>query len=197
MTAAAPIKGPYSPTEKVTDMATPAHENSDTRILVAAGSKHGGTTEIANRIGDTLRDRGFDTTVAESGQVRSVQGFDVVVLGSAVYAGHWMATAKDMADVVAEAEPMPAVWLFSSGPVGDPPKPDVDPADVVDITRSTGARGHELFAGKLDRSKLNFGERAITAALRAPEGDFRDWAAIDRWAGRIAESRGSESPRAV
>jgi menaquinone-dependent protoporphyrinogen oxidase len=39
----------------------------------------------------------------------------------------------------------------------------------------TAARDHLLFAGRIDRKKLNFGERAIVGALKAPEGDFRDW----------------------
>ena len=38
----------------------------------------------------------------------------------------------------------------------------------------------------LDMSVLGFAERAIVKAVRAPEGDFRDWSAIDRWAADIA-----------
>jgi menaquinone-dependent protoporphyrinogen oxidase len=49
-----------------------------------------------------------------------------------------------------------------------------------------GARGHRLFAGKLDRSKLGFAEKAIVAALRVPYGDFRDWTQIKQWALEIA-----------
>jgi menaquinone-dependent protoporphyrinogen oxidase len=67
------------------------------------------------------------------------------------------------------------VWLFSSGPIGDPPQPEEDPVDVASIMEKTAARDHLLFAGKIDRKKLNFGERAIVSALKAPEGDFRDW----------------------
>jgi menaquinone-dependent protoporphyrinogen oxidase len=35
---------------------------------------------------------------------------------------------------------------------------------------------------------LGFGERAIAVAFRAPEGDFRDWPAIEAWAAAIADS---------
>ncbi len=51
---------------------------------------------------------------------------------------------------------------------------------------TTGAREHQIFSGKIDRSKLSFGEKAIMIAVKAPEGDFRDWDAIDSWARRIA-----------
>jgi menaquinone-dependent protoporphyrinogen oxidase len=40
----------------------------------------------------------------------------------------------------------------------------------------------------IDRSPLGFGERAVVRAVRAAEGDYRDWAAIDAWAQEIASS---------
>jgi menaquinone-dependent protoporphyrinogen oxidase len=78
------------------------------------------------------------------------------------------------------------VWLFSSGPVGDPPKPEEDPVDVAELVAASGAREHRVFAGTLVRRQLSFPERAIVSALRVPEGDFRDWAEITRWAAEIA-----------
>jgi hypothetical protein len=41
--------------------------------------------------------------------------------------------------------------------------------------QATKARGHRVFAGKLVKKQLSFPDRAIAAALRVPEGDFRDW----------------------
>ena len=58
---------------------------------------------------------------------------------------------------------------------------------MAGVMAATGARGHAVFAGKLVRSQLRFGDRAIAAALRAPDGDFRDWDAIRAWAASIAE----------
>jgi len=57
---------------------------------------------------------------------------------------------------------------------------------------ATKARGHRLFAGKIDKGKLGFGERALLLALRVPEGDFRDWAEIAAWATMIAGAIGGE-----
>ena len=58
--------------------------------------------------------------------------------------------------------------------------------DVRHLVDSVAARDHHLFSGRLDMSVLGFAERAIVKAVRAPEGDFRDWSAIDRWAADIA-----------
>ena len=87
------------------------------------------------------------------------------------------------------------LWLFSSGPIGDPPKPQEDPVDTSSLMDLAGARNHRVFAGKLDRRALNFGEKAIAIALRAPEGDFRDWDEIRGWAAGIA--RALEAMKAV
>jgi menaquinone-dependent protoporphyrinogen oxidase len=88
------------------------------------------------------------------------------------------------------------VWLFSSGPVGDPPKPDEGPVDVAGIVAATAAREHRIFAGRMRRHDLGFAEKAMVVALRVPDGDYRDWAGIEAWATKIAEalSAGPQAP---
>jgi menaquinone-dependent protoporphyrinogen IX oxidase len=66
------------------------------KVLVTAASKHGATGEIAQAIGDALRDQGLDATVLESEHVDAVDAYDAVVLGSAVYAGHWLKPARKL-----------------------------------------------------------------------------------------------------
>jgi len=46
-----------------------------------------------------------------------------VVLGSAVYLGQWMKPARELAERSAGAIASRPVWLFSSGPIGEPAKP--------------------------------------------------------------------------
>lgn len=157
-------------------------------VLVSAASKHGATSGIADRIGTTLRNRGFAVTVEPPDKVGSLDTYGAVVLGSAVYAGHWMKEAKGLATRIAESNPAPRVWLFSSGPLGDPPKPDEEPVDVAKIFEMVDPINHRLFAGKIDRSELGFGERAIMLAVRAADGDFRDWEEIAGWANEIADA---------
>jgi menaquinone-dependent protoporphyrinogen oxidase len=163
------------------------------RVLVSAASKYGATAEIARAIGDVLQESGLEATVTRPEDVASVEGYDAVILGSAVYAGRWMGAAKDLVDRLGEDLANRLVWLFSSGPVGDPPKPDEDPVDAKDMIECTGAREHRVFAGKLIKKQLSFPERAIVMALRAPEGDFRDWDAIREWALVVGKALSRES----
>jgi menaquinone-dependent protoporphyrinogen oxidase len=103
-----------------------------------------------------------------------------------VYAGHWLEPVKKLIEREASTLASKPVWLFSSGPIGDPPKPDEEPADVAHVRDATQALDHRIFAGKLDRQHLGLGEKAILAMLRAPEGDFRAWDDIRTWASSIA-----------
>ncbi len=157
-------------------------------VLVSAASKHGSTAEIATAVARVLQERGLAVDVRPVENVTLVDGYEAVVLGSAVYAGHWMESARRLAEVQAGALASRPVWLFSSGPVGDPPKPEENPVDVSALLEQTGARDHRVFAGKIDKHGLGLAEKAIVLALRAPAGDFRDWAAIEEWAGTIADT---------
>jgi menaquinone-dependent protoporphyrinogen oxidase len=55
--------------------------------------------------------------------------------------------------------------------------------------KATKAREHRVFAGKLVKKQLSFPDRAIAAALRVPEGDFRDWDHIRAWAAEVAQAQ--------
>ena len=157
------------------------------RLLILAGSKHGATLEVAETIGNRLTERGFEVEVSEvTDDHDPLAGFDGVIVGSAVYAGHWFKAAKRWVVTHREALAQRPTWLFSVGPLGDPPEPQEDPVDVADLITAVAARDHHVFAGALDKNELNMIERAAVRAVKAPYGDFRDWDEIDAWADTIA-----------
>ena len=127
-----------------------------------------------------------DAVVVPPEQVESVEEYDAVVIGSAIYVGHWLAPAREFARRHAAALERRPVWLFSSGPAGDPPAPAGDPTDIPELVRITSAREHRVFAGRIDRHRLGIGERLAVAAVHAPDGDFRSPADIGMWAAHIA-----------
>ncbi len=162
------------------------------KVLVSASSRYGSTAEIAQVVAEVLRSDGLDVSVVEPGAVESLETFDAVVLGSAVYTGHWLAPAIGLAERVGREIPGRPVWLFSSGPVGDPSRKLVqqmgaDPVDLPALFQATRARGHRMLAGKLDSHKLRGLQRAALFIMRGIEGDFRDWDAVRSWAQSIAD----------
>jgi menaquinone-dependent protoporphyrinogen oxidase len=160
-----------------------------TRVLVTAATRHGSTMEIAEAIGRTLGEQGFPVTVEAVDSVSQIDAYEAIVIGSGVYMGRWLEPARTFVDRHAVGLRDRPTWLFSSGPIGDPPRPDVEDAVNVDeLMAATGAKGHRLFAGKIDRHRLGFGERALLRAVGAKDGDYREWDAISGWALAIARA---------
>lgn len=161
-------------------------------VLVVYASRLGSTKAIAERIAARLETDGLETTVRPVGEVTDPRPYDAFVIGSAVYAGHWLTEASGFVRhnrVALSARP---VWLFSSGPVGRSAMKvaPVRPAEITELWNATDARGHRVFAGALDRttlgdSDLGFAEKFVAKRF-VPEGDFRDWPAIDAWTDQIA-----------
>lgn len=156
-------------------------------VLVSASSRHGATSEIAAAIADALAANGIDVEVRRPEEVGSVAAYDGFVLGSGVYAGRWLGPVKQLIERESATLATRPVWLFSSGPLGDPLKPDGDPEDVELMRKRTHAIDHRTFAGKIDKRDLGIAEKTIFAMVRAPEGDFRPWPSIVAWASGIAE----------
>jgi len=160
--------------------------HSRPRVLVTWESKHGSTAEISYTIAGVLREHGVRVTLSRAEEADIDDAYDAFVIGSAVYAGHWMKSAKHFVQEYSQKLRTRPVWLFSSGPVGSPPKPDEPAVDVAEMIEYTAADEHQIFGGKLDPEQMTFPERAITRALHAPYGDFRDFEAIRAWAAQIA-----------
>ncbi len=167
------------------------------KVLVAYASKRGATAEIAEKIGEVLRQTDCHVDVLPVNRVDDLMSYKAVVLGSAAYIGLWR---KEMVTFLKGNEDklskMP-VWIFSSGPTGtgDPidllqgwcyptaQKPLVESINLCDIT---------CFHGKVDMDSMNFFEKMIVKKVKAPIGDFRDWESITSWAKNIAKTLNNE-----
>jgi menaquinone-dependent protoporphyrinogen oxidase len=161
------------------------------KVLVAYASRLGGTRGIAEAIGAGLGKRGHDAVVRAVEEVASLDGFDAVVLGSGVFANHWHKPAVELArrhEAELTARPL---WLFSSGPIGEikNPGPLADPKEVAALRSRLRPRDHQIFWGSMDRDALNKSDIGGLTRLFSrfiPEGDWRDWPAIDAWAEKIS-----------
>lgn len=158
-------------------------------VLVAVASKHGATHGIADAIAEELTRLGIGAHVRNLAVSPDLTGFDAVIIGSAIYMGHVMSPAIDFVDRHAFALSGMPVWLFTSGQLGyESVVPAKESDDLTDLADRIGARGRIGFTGRLASDDLSIGERIVTKAVHAPEGDFRDWQAIRAWAQDIAAS---------
>jgi menaquinone-dependent protoporphyrinogen oxidase len=113
------------------------------KVLVTAATKGDSTGQIARGIGRALQTRGFRATVSRPEDVRSLDSYDAVVVGSAVHNGHWLRTAQKLVRRSAAEFASRPVWMFSSGTSSASP-------DATEFAWITHARDHHVFNDELD-----------------------------------------------
>lgn len=163
------------------------------QVLVTYATKYGATAEIAEKIGQVLRQAGLRTDVLPTDRVSDLTPYKAVVLGSAVYIGQWRKQAATFLKTNEKALAERPVWLFSSGPTGegDPVALTQDwrfPKALQPIADRIQPRDIAVFHGNANLKKLNLIEKWMIKNVKAPLGDFRDWDAIASWATAIADA---------
>jgi menaquinone-dependent protoporphyrinogen oxidase len=160
-------------------------------VLVTYASKHGSTREIAERIAGQIRQQGKEVVLEPMEDVDKAGDYEALVVGTAIYYGSWMKEATEWVHRNLAILTNHPVWLFSVGPLGTEVKDaEQQPKELAEFQETINPRDHRVFFGALDHHKLSFAERMVAKAVRAPEGDFRDWEAIDSWAASIAQGLG-------
>jgi menaquinone-dependent protoporphyrinogen oxidase len=157
------------------------------RVLVAYGSKSGSTAEIAEAIGMHLRLYQLDVTVAPAHEVSSLDGYEFVILGSALYAGRWRRSA--MALLKRERKTLMArqVWLFQSGlsVIAPGPWKDPTPPAVLELAKEIGTSRPITFPGAL-LPEIARGLLPRLMARGKSAGEHRDWDRIGAWSREVA-----------
>lgn len=159
------------------------------RVLVAYGTKRGGTEGLARAVGQGLEDAGHRVDVLPAQRVDSLERWEAVVVGGALYAWFWQRDARRFVKRhVEELQQLP-VYFFSSGPLDfsarDRELPP--PGSVTRLARLVGAQRHKTFGGRL------LADSAGTRGL--PTGDFRDLAATRAWGKEIGAELATQPVR--
>ncbi|MGA2837747.1 MAG: flavodoxin domain-containing protein [Acidimicrobiales bacterium] len=164
-------------------------------VLVAYGSKRGGTAGVAAMIGEELEGAGVRATVKPARDVRSIDGFDAVVLAGALYAFRWQRDARRFARRFADGLRARPVWLVSSGPLDDSATTkEIPPVkQVAAVMAAIGARGHITVGGRLESDAKGF---PASAMAKKNAGDYRDVGQIHRWVASVVDELARISPQA-
>src|SRR5512135_2693728 len=86
-------------------------------ILIAYATRFGSTQEVAETIASTLREAGFAVDTRPMGEIKTLEPYNAVVLGAAIYNGRWHADAHQfLAQHQASLMQRP-VAIFTLGPL--------------------------------------------------------------------------------
>jgi menaquinone-dependent protoporphyrinogen oxidase len=155
------------------------------RVLVTYGSERGGTEGLAQMVTSGLREEGLTADLLPPGQIHSLDGYDAVIVGGALYANRWHKAARRFVKRYSKELKQIPVYFFASGPLDDSAtQTDIPPVrGVKALMDRVGAQGHVTFGGRLASDAKGFPASAM-AKKRA--GDWRDAAQVRAWAHSVA-----------
>lgn len=151
-------------------------------ILLAYASRFGSTQEVAETIASILGDAGFEVELQPMQDVKSLDRYDAVVLGAAIYNAKWNAVAHQFVSQYQDALSQLPVVIFTLGPLSasDAAKRNSRRQLDSELAKYSWLKpvAVEIFAGKYDPSKpgMGFFDRFV------PARDVRNWDAIRAWA---------------
>ncbi len=163
--------------------------NAMKKILVTYATRAGSTVEVAAKIGDALSANGATVDVRPIKNVRDVNGYAAVVIGSAIRMGNWLPEAvefvkKNQAQLNKAPTAFFTVHLLNAA--DDAESRAKREAYTEPVRKIVAPKAETFFAGKMEYAKLSLFESMMSKAMKAPEQDLRDWNKIRSWAESLA-----------
>ena len=175
-------------------------------VLVAYATKYGSTREVAEAIAAKLRECRATIDVRAAGDVASLDGYDAVVFGGALYFFRLRREGRRFLSRHRKALSEMPVAVFGMGPIEDTEEQYVGARKHLDKSlvknQSISPVAVAVFGGVLDPTGLRFPD-ANPAMKKLSPCDLRDWGAIEAWADTLPRALGlvfdgpSSSPGAV
>lgn len=169
-----------------------ARDKAGKKILVAYASRYGTTGGVAEAIGRTLCDAGFDVDTRLVKHVDDVSPYRAVVLGSAINRASWLPEAIEFAERNSETlKGLPVAYFLTcitlyrdTAETRKIAQSYMEP--VLKAAPAVRPVDSGFFVGALDYSTMNMVVRMVMKSKMkekgVPEGDFRNWNAITSWA---------------
>lgn len=164
----------------------------ENKVLLVYASTHGSTQEVAEAIAATLRRHELIVDLMPMRNVRTLEGYNAVVLGAPLYMFHLHKDALRFLSRHQKAlsNGLPAA-LFASGPSGAGDEEEwktVRKQLDQELAKFPWFRpmAVEVIGGKFDPTRLRLPWNLIPALRKMPATDLRDWAKIGSWANSLA-----------
>jgi menaquinone-dependent protoporphyrinogen oxidase len=155
-------------------------------ILLAYATRFGSTQEVADVIGASLRQNSFNVDILPMQDVKSLDRYNAIVLGAAIYNAKWHAQGHEFLSRYQEALDRLPVAIFALGPLSDSEAAKRNSRRQLDreLAKYPWLKpiAAEIFAGKYDPTKpgMGFFDRFV------PARDVRNWDAIRAWANDLS-----------
>ncbi len=166
------------------------------RVLLAYETKHGSTLQTAGLMAEQIRRADHQAEVRRARDVKTLGGYDAVILGAPLYYGRWNGDAMKFVRRHGEALARVPFRVFALGPTTSD-RTDAAYAREGDRVRSALARSGcpanariEVFGGVIDPAKLHF------PFSRMDAGDWRPWPLIEAWVADLLRQFDGTSPAA-
>jgi menaquinone-dependent protoporphyrinogen oxidase len=162
-------------------------DNMKERILIAYATYAGSTAEVAAAIGETLSAHGASVKVQPISDHPQIDGYQAVLIGSAVQHGNWLPEAVEFVKAnqgVLNRVPVAlfCVHIQNTGDDEQSRKNRLAYLDQVRALLQPVAEG--FFAGKFDRRGAALLLPGMLARL-VPPLDFRNWKKIRAWSNHV------------
>jgi menaquinone-dependent protoporphyrinogen oxidase len=160
------------------------------KVMVVYGTKSGCTAGVAEKIGETLVDAGLTVDVVPAEEASDPGAYDAVVVGSGIRVGTWHASTRTwVADHAAALKTRPVAFFTCGLRMSEGEEFAEETRGYTDaLIEETGvvpvALG--LFAGWNEPKTFTLVERLVMKAMKANQGDFRDFEAVAAWSRETA-----------
>lgn len=167
---------------------TLGEETMSNRVLIAYATKTGSTAEIATRIGKIIAEKGFSVDVKPVKEAKDISSYSTVLVGSGIRIGQMMGDALNfIKDNKTALKKKHFSVFFACMTLQEYTPEKLEEVSVyLNPVRELVQPEYEgMFAGVIDPAKMTLVERMMMKVMKVPQGDFRNWPAIENWANEV------------
>lgn len=158
-------------------------------VLIAYTSVTGSARDTALEIEQALDRMGVPSEAREIENISRIDGYRAVMVGSPIRDGEWLPVAVDFVRLhAAELSKVPVFYFLLAMTMHDdtPEHAQTALGYLKPVRQLLEPVEVGLFPGKFLPQELPAVAEAHLRQKGFPEGDFRDWDAVNLWAARVA-----------